>query len=179
MKKLTVSLLTSLVVLGTSFAGPVTTSKSFKDKNPVAPESCFKDQELQVDLFGSYTNFNDVSRYHDGFGGGVGINYFFMKYVGVGVDGNVLGGHAHGVWNTTGSLIVRYPLELGSLCVAPYVLAGGGYQADGTSSGSMHAGGGLEFRVIKQKLGIFAEGRHTWAENNDSTQVRSGIRIVF
>ena len=32
---------------------------------------------------------------------------------------------------------------------------------------------------IKQKLGIYAEGRYTWAEDNDSAQVRSGIRIVF
>lgn len=175
MKKLTVSLLTSLVVLGTSFAGP---AKSFKDKNPV-PEPCFKDQELQVDLFGSYNDFQNASQYKDGFGGGVGVNYFFLKNVGVGVDGNVVGGGVHGVWNTTGSLILRAPLELGSLCVAPYVLGGGGYQADGTSSGTLHAGGGLEFRVIKQKLGIFTEGRYTWAEDNNSAQVRSGIRIVF
>src|SRR3979490_1968400 len=112
MKKLTVSLLTSLVVLGTSFAGPMMSSKDMKT---VVAEPCFKDQELQVDLFGSYSDFRHGSNYHDGFGGGIAVNYFFMRYVGLGVDGNVLGGRAHGVWNPTGSLIIRFPIE-GSLC---------------------------------------------------------------
>jgi hypothetical protein len=97
MKKLTLSLLTALVAFSTSFAGP---AKSFKDKTVVAPESFFKDQELQVDAFASYSDFRNGSLYHDGFGGGLGVNYFFLRNVGVGVDGNVLGGNAHGVWNT-------------------------------------------------------------------------------
>lgn len=178
MKKLTVSLLTLLVVLGTSFAGPAT--KGFKDKNPVVAETFFKDQELQVDLFGSYSDFRHGSLYHDGFGGGAAVNYFFAKYIGVGIDGDVLGGRAHGVWNTTGSLILRLPIELTNVGIAPYVLGGGGGQFDSTSSGTFHAGGGLEFRVIRQKLGLFAEGRYTWAaQENDSAQVRAGVRFVF
>ena len=178
MKKLTVSLLTSLLVLGTSFAGPV--MKSCKDKVVVAPEPFFKDQELQVDLFGSYSDFRSGSKYSDGFGGGLGVNYYFMKYVGIGVDGNVLDGGANGVWNTTGSLLLRYPIELTNLGIAPYAILGGGVQMDGTTSGTYHAGGGLEFRIIKQKLGLYTEGRYTWAsQNNDSAQVRAGVRFVF
>ena len=41
-------------------------------------------------------------------------------------------------------------------------------------------GGGLEYRVIAQKLGLFAEGRYTFAgSSDDSAQVRFGVRVVF
>lgn len=181
MKKALFSLIAGLAVAGTSFAGhEVSSGKESKEYKQPIVEPCFKDRELQLDLFGSWTNFHPRSQYNDGWGGGIGVNYFFCKYAGVGVDGNGLEGGADGVWTATGSLILRYPLELGSFCVAPYILGGGGGLWDGTSAGTGHAGGGLEFRVIKQKLGIYAEGRYTWAgASNDNAQVRTGIRFVF
>jgi hypothetical protein len=182
MKKAILSLIAGLAIAGTSFAGHemVSSGKDYKDKNPVI-EPCFKDQELQLDVFGSYTQFTTGhSKYQDGFGGGLGVNYFFCKYVGVGVDGNVLDGNANGVWTATGSVILRYPIDLGSFCFAPYVFGGGGGMWDGTAVGSGHAGGGLEYRIIKQKLGIYAEGRYTWTGNGeDNAQFRTGVRFVF
>jgi hypothetical protein len=103
-----------------------------------------------------------------------------MRYLGVGVDGNVFGGGSTGVWNFSSSLIARFPVELGGLCLAPYLLGGGGYENDSTSCGTLHAGGGLEFRVVPEKLGIFVEGRYTWAFNtDDQVRVSTGIRLVF
>jgi hypothetical protein len=154
--------------------------KEYKEyKTPVEP--CFNDQEFQLDIFGSYTN-TEGGGYKDGFGGGIAVNYFFMRNLGIGVDGNVLDAGVNGFWQTSASLIARFPLELGGFCIAPYILAGGGAQFDATSSGTLHAGGGLEFRVVPQRVGIFAEGRYTWAAaagSDDHAQVRTGLRIVF
>ena len=113
-------------------------------------------------------------------GGGIGFNYFFTRYLGVGVDGNIFDGGVNGVWQTSGSLIARFPVELGGLCLAPYILAGGGVQTDGITSGTYHAGGGLEFRIVPEKFGVYAEGRYTWAaDSDDSAQARMGVRLVF
>lgn len=174
MKKLAYSLVACLAFAGSAFAG-----KEIKEyKQPVEP--CFKDTELQLDVFGSYTD-TSAGHHTDGFGGGIGINYFFMRYLGVGVDGNVFDGGSAGVWNFSGSLIARFPVELGGLCLAPYVLAGGGYENNSVSVGTWHVGGGLEFRVVPEKLGIYAEGRYTWttSSTDDQAQARLGVRFVF
>ncbi|HEX8296184.1 MAG TPA: hypothetical protein VF593_07775 [Chthoniobacteraceae bacterium] len=179
MKKIAYSFIACLAVASSAFAGQE--MKESKEYKTPLPEPCFKDTELQLDLFGSYTN-TEGGGYKDGFGGGIAVNYFFMRYLGVGVDGNVFDGGVNGVWNTSASLIARFPIELGGFCLAPYILAGGGASFDSTSSGNLHAGGGLEFRVVPQRIGIFAEGRYTWnaaAGADDGTQIRTGIRLVF
>lgn len=178
MKKIAFSFIAGLAVASSALAGhEVKESKEYK--TPIEP--CFKDQEFQIDLFGSYTDATSRSQYGDGFGGGIALNYFFLRYLGIGVDGNLRDSDASEVWNVTGSLIARYPIEAGGVCLAPYVLAGGGYQVDGSGDGTWHAGGGLEWRAVPQKLGIFAEGRYTWAGDDDdnSAQVRAGVRFVF
>ncbi|MEA3209241.1 MAG: hypothetical protein QOE70_2298 [Chthoniobacter sp.] len=177
MKRIAFSFVACLAVAGSALAGhEMKESKEYKE--PVV-EPCFKDTELQLDLFGSYTD-TEGGGYTDGFGGGVGVNFFFMRYLGVGADANIFDGGVNGVWNFSGSLIARFPVELGGLCLAPYIFGGGGVQTDGITSGTVHAGGGLEFRVVPQRLGIFAEGRYTWASgSDDSTQVRTGVRVVF
>lgn len=140
MKKVTLSALAAVAVVGTAFAGPTTVVTSKEYKQPcVTP--CFRDQEFQLDLFYS---FNDASHqgnqnattdffsgpfstpvtpgflpgtttfldrtdvipagstvlrnrttsgsipqyFNDGSGGGVGLNYFFARYFGIGVEGN-------------------------------------------------------------------------------------------
>ncbi len=177
MKNIALSLVAGLAVASTALAGTEVSHKDFKGPAPLA-EPCFRDQEFQLDLFGSYTDSARRSRYSDGFGGGLAVNYFFMRYIGIGIDGNVFDGQANGVWDTSGHLIVRYPIE-GSFCWAPYAFAGGGAQFDGTSSGTLHAGGGLEWRATHQ-FGIFAEGRYTWsAQNDDAGQARVGVRFAF
>ena len=176
MKKITLPLIACLALASSAFAGhEVKESKEIK--NVVEP--CFKDQELQLDIFGTWTEANNNNRNSNGFGGGLGANYFFMRYLGVGADGNVYDGGKHAVADFTGRLIARYPIEMGSLCLAPYVFGGGGISFDDITVGTWHAGGGLEWRAT-HTLGIFTEGRYTWGGNDtNATQVRAGVRFVF
>ena len=101
------------------FAGPLApTTRVLVPCN--AP--CFQDCEWQVDIFYSYNNaahqgvrhFSDSHTstsdvitttraridvppyFRDGSGGGVAINYFFMRHVGVGVEGNWWNGSRKG-----------------------------------------------------------------------------------
>ncbi len=176
MKKLVLSLLVGAAAASSAVAGQAMVGK--EAKGPVA-EPCFRDMELQLDVFGSYTDAKSGSDHGDGFGGGIAVNYFFTRYLGVGVDGNLYDGDVNGAWDITGRVIARYPLELGSLCLAPYVFGGGGVSTDGTNLGSWVAGGGLEWRATHQ-FGVFAEGRYSWAaQNNDAAQARLGVRFVF
>ena len=95
------------------------------------------------------------------------------------MDGQIYDGGANGVWDVTGRLIARYPIELGTYCLAPYAFGGGGIQADSTTSGTWHAGAGLEWRAT-QKIGVFGESRYTWgAQNDDAYQARLGVRFAF
>jgi hypothetical protein len=171
MKKLTLSFLASLAIVATSFAGKE--MKEFK----AAPEPCFKDTELQLDVFGSYSDSVNRSDHGDGLGGGIGVNYFFTRNLGISASGNIFDGDVNGAWNIDGSIVLRFPIE-GSICWAPYILAGGGLTTNGTTYGSWHAGGGLEWRVT-HTIGLFGEGRYIWAEESNSAQVRAGVRFVF
>ncbi len=189
MKKIVFTLIAGLGVSSSVLAGPHAVDNKNKVIVPPA-EPCFGDHEFQLDVFANYMHgtHSAVSR-DDGFGGGLGLNYFFTRYIGLGVDASAnnlfrdkKGNNKHdGVFNSTGSLIFRYPLELGSLCLAPYALGGGGVQTGaGSTLGSVHAGAGVELRVTP-KLGIYSEGRYTWTTEHDeeSTQARIGVRFVF
>lgn len=178
MKKLTLTFLASLAVVATSFAG-----QEMKEFKAPAPEPCFQAGEFQLDLFGSYNGAITNEEFGDGFGGGVGVNYFFTEMLGFGVSGNVYqGNHTfngdRAVWHTSANLIVRFPLQ--DICLAPYIFGGGGLGIDGTTVGTWEAGGGLEWRATPS-LGVFAEGRYIWAasQDTDSTQTRVGVRFVF
>src|SRR5271156_4426157 len=105
MKKLAIGLLAAGIVGSSAFADDVVVSK---DKT-VAPQltPCFKDQEFQIDLWGSITELSSGNRFglfntpRRGGGGGLGVDYFFIKYVGIGIDGDYDSAH-HQLWNTTG-----------------------------------------------------------------------------
>jgi len=200
MKKLTLSLLTAFAVASPSFAGTeVVSSKEYKQ--PVyMPPPCFKDQEFSMDLFYSF-NDGRPGRYHyfrDGSGGGVGLNFFFARYIGISAEGNWWNGaragweHADGrsfstgdnhhevTHQVTGNLILRYPVEMDNFCFAPYIFGGGGGVFDGRSTGFADAGTGIEFRLT-QHLGIFADWRWNFMGKyrNDVDTSRAGIRFVF
>jgi opacity protein-like surface antigen len=178
MKKITMPFIACLALATSAFAG-----QEIKESKAVAPEPCFKDQELQIGAFGSYTSTTAANPHADGFGGGIEVNYFFMRYLGVGVDGNIYEGDANGVWDATGRLIARFPIDngVGGLCIAPYIFAGGGVLTDSILVGTWHVGGGLEYRATQQ-IGIFAEGRYTWGGEDgefNAAQARVGVRFVF
>lgn len=175
MKQTAYPLLACLAMVSSAFAGPE--SKETKQYVAPAPEPCFRDREFQLDVFGSYTDNTSANVHADGFGGGLALNYFFIRNLGVGVDGNIYDGDVNGVWSTTGRVIARFPID--SVCIAPYVFGGGGYEVNGSGFGTVHAGGGLEYRA-KPNLGLFGEGRYTWGEDDrNSAQARVGVRITF
>ena len=162
----------SLAVVATSFAG-----KEMKDFKPVV-EPCFNAGELQLDVFGSYTDAAHRSSHNDGFGGGLGLNYFFTNHIGIAASGNLYDGDVNGAWNVDGSIVLRLPIE-GSICWAPYIFGGGGIAVNGSLEGTLHAGGGLEWRAT-HTIGVFGEARYIWAEEDHSgTQIRAGLRFVF
>lgn len=174
MKKILLSFAACLSLAAGASAGHEVVSSGKEYKNPVPP--CFQDQEFQLDVFGLY-GWTTQGDHDDGFGGGLGVNYFFMRNLGVGVDGSLRDADS-ALWTATASLIVRFPIETGSVCLAPYILGGGGLQVNSSIDGAFHAGGGLEFRS-PQGFGVFAEGRYFWAGHNDQVQARLGFRVLF
>src|SRR5580693_58174 len=133
MKKIAFPLIACLALATSAFAGQEV--KESKDYKTPAEEPCFKDQELQLDIFGSWTGANHDNPHASGFGGGAAVNYFFIKYLGVGVDSDTYDGGRRAVEDFTGRVIARFPVELGSFCIAPYAFAGGGLLFDDVTVG--------------------------------------------
>ena len=176
MKKIAIPFFALAIAASSAVAGTEVQTESKEYKAPVEV-LCFKDQEFQLDVFGSYTDSRSNSPHGDGFGGGIAVNYFFIRNLGVGVDGNIFDGDANGVWDVSGRLIVRFPID--EICLAPYLFGGGGWEANGDDFGTLHAGGGLEWRAT-ETIGLFGEGRYTWGEDDrNSSQARVGVRFVF
>ncbi|MEA3212140.1 MAG: hypothetical protein QOE70_5197 [Chthoniobacter sp.] len=203
MKKLTPSFLALLGLIGTSLAGTTVYSgketKSVKQVVAPPPPTCFDDRELQIDTFGqaSYGSESHIGMFRDvAVGGGVGLNYFFHRNIGLGVDAawlsakeNALAGPVDAdhdrtvLHNFSGSLIFRLPID--SACLAPYAYVGGGFHVDGEQWASGHAGLGVEWRIVPHKVGIFLDERWTYLgdrfEERDLNfwSTRLGVRLVF
>jgi hypothetical protein len=122
-----------------AFAGqPVVSYDKGKQPIPV-DEACFAEQELQLDVYGAFTGtYGDD--HDDGWGGGLGLNYYFDRNIGIGVDGTVTDGEGDELWQIHGHLLIRFPIDEGDSCWAPYLKLGGGYQVNG--EGGWSAGGG-------------------------------------
>jgi len=185
-------------------------------KNVVAVEDpcLFRDQEFQIDAFGlGYFNqggnnftFNGQNAPGVGgrpmWGGGLGLNYFFARYFGVGIEQDLFGRNSGqndysdaGAtrWATLGNLYVRYPICSWNL--APYLMVGGGaiygntpkmttpvgtYKIAGQGVG--HVGGGLEYRVT-ETIGLFSDARYMFSGvtglPNNNLMWRYGLRFAF
>ena len=221
MKKLTLSALAAFAVAGSSFAGPATVVSSKDFKQPVvAPQQFFQDTEITLDAFYSYNNGDGkapvrcpYSEHHilqpsyfaDGSGGGVGANFFFARYFGVGLSGNWWDGTRDGISlkthdrlldsgrdipktfdkslasQVTANVILRYPLEFTSFGVAPYIFGGGGAFFGDHSIGFPDVGAGVEVRLTPH-FGVFTDWRWNFVnsgERNDVNTTRAGVRFVF
>jgi hypothetical protein len=151
-------------------------------KNPVAPMAppptgcnCFG-PGATFDVFGG--GILPAGGGKDALGGGVGVDYFFNRYLGVDLN--------YGVYATNsehhefdGNLVLRLPID--SLCIAPYAIAGGGYSVNSVKRGNWDVGGGIDIRIPSSNcLGIFAEGAYHFAEKGDDyATVRLGLRVPF
>jgi len=141
-------------------------------------------QELSFDAFGSYLaaekNFSDIFKTnirHGTWGGGVGLNYFFSREIGIGADINMPANGGNFIDSVSGSLIARLPL--GSSGLAPYGFGGGGRGTDPAWEWQAQAGVGLEYRW-NPTTGIFVDGRYVWVDKTfDRLLLRAGLRLVF
>jgi len=143
--------------------------------------------ELSFDGFGSYIApqrgishlFETSIRGHRGtWGGGVGLNYFFTRELGIGVDANMPANGHNLIDSVSGNLIARIPIDPTGL--APYIFGGGGRgTGDPVWNWFAQAGVGLEYR-FNPLTGVFIDGRYIWNEKTtDGLMLRSGLRFVF
>ena len=176
MKKLATLTFASLATV--AFAGQPVVTTVDKGYKPIVTEPCFAEQELQLDLFGAFIETEGDS--HDGgWGGGIGINYYFSRHIGIGVDYTIVDGDGEELHLVNGHLLARWPIDLGDLCLAPYLKAGGGWQVNGASDANWGGCGGIEFR-LNPEFGIFAEGGYYWSADDDNyIAARAGIRFIF
>lgn len=174
MKKL-LTLVMAIALGSSAFAGSVAYSgKAGKAVQPIAPVGCNAfESPLAIGAFGGAILPTDGGE--DALGGGVLAEYFFCPNFGIqGSYGLYATDSEHHQFDA--SLIARYPIT--SLCIAPYVLAGGGYSTNSEQGGDIHVGGGLEARFSSlNNLGVFADGAYHFSDNGDFTIVRLGVKF--
>ncbi len=145
----------------------------------------FRAHESSLDVFGSVSigqeTINHISRRrvedNGRLGLGLGGNYFFTRHLGIGGDAYTENSQHSFVDNTSGNLILRYPIE--SLRLAPYIYGGGGYQFDPSETGFGQAGAGLDFRFT-HRLGMFADARYVMTDGTRNFGLaRVGLRLTF
>jgi hypothetical protein len=159
-----------------------TESKAVETPAP-EPVELFRAHEFQVD-----TSFAAaLGRYSDrsahGLGGNLGLNYFFTRYFGIGIDNSLGGavgaGSIGGVfYSLQADLIARYPIE--SLHLAPYAFAGGGGTwGNYRGQGNGNVGGGIEYR-INRNIGTFLDSRYIYGNDGlNQSLTRVGFRFAF
>jgi len=144
----------------------------------------FTAQELSFDLFGSFiaeeTDVDKVfeTNIHGGkWGGGLGLNYFFLRELGISGDLNAADNGGEFIDLADGSLVARLPIE--SIGLAPYIFGGGGRAFDPAWEWFGQAGVGLDLRFTPM-TGIFVDGRYMWMDQTpDRLLLRGGLRLVF
>lgn len=196
MKTLSLAAVAALASLTYATAGETTyraESKSMKTVEPMQP--CFADREWQIDLFGAYA-FSSSSQDNlfgdHAWGGGLGINYFFTRNLGVGIEGTLFDRQPGDVLGQAAlNIFLRFPID--HLCVAPYLYTGGGavFNAEDVDAADLkgdsddglleaHVGAGIEYR-IKPNFGVFTDGRYTVVDKRDNNfaTIRAGFRFAF
>src|SRR5262252_483562 len=199
MKKLLLCLLGPVLLASAAFAG---TEYSGKEMKQVAPPPCpewYADREFNISLWGTYafTGNNWIDdRYIEAdhaWGGGIDLKYFFMRYVGVGIEGwaasanqarqNTFIDFSDGVFinqvqrqsniigAVLGTLTLRYPIPCTRF--APYIFGGGG----GIFGGGQRTINrfAIEDGEVDQKVTV----GHTSSESKGIGQVGGGMEVRF
>ncbi len=172
------SIILSAALVTSAFAGSASYSK-----NPVIqPQQetlCFG-PGFDFGIFGGgFLPRHKSDDYDNALGGGALAEYFFNENFGIQVSyGAYATSSVQHLFNA--DLILRAPIH--SMCIAPYVMVGGGYQVDGEKLGEYHAGVGVECKVKSmQNLGVFLDGAYYWHSSSDRdrdfTLVRLGVKF--
>lgn len=184
MKKLTLALLSTLVLATTLTAGPMVYNP-MPGPNVVVPSGLYRDMEFFIDVYGSYLKqygsencgCDETNRH--GWGGGISVGEYFIPHVGLRADANF---SSVDVARTQVSvdLLLRYPIP--GTPFAPYALVGGGIETrSGSTDALFRVGGGLEYRLTS-RFGLFTEASYAWIYNDERTEdltVKAGMRFVF
>jgi hypothetical protein len=185
MKKTLSFFIVILATAAASFAGETVNSK----KVVVPADECrFRSNEWQVDasVMGSSGVYGGKGK--QSLGGDLGINYFFNRYIGIGIDDAVGGIRNAAVTSGTQAidrlqfdLLLRYPICAWNL--APYAMVGGGTSWWGSiAQGNGNVGGGIEWRFMKN-VGLFTDCRWLYGSNASSSLTaafpRVGLRFNF
>jgi hypothetical protein len=145
----------------------------------------YRAPELSLDGFGSVSLgqqtlehiSGDRVRHRARLGAGAGLNFFFLRMLGIGADAYSEDTHGNFIDKASGNAILRFPvLETG---FAPYIFGGAGYAFDREPGKFAQGGGGFEFRFC-QNIGLFIDGRYIFAHRIDNYGLaRAGLRIAF
>ncbi len=117
MKKLVVGILALTIFAVVSRAGPMDGSdqKMQQPASSQAAEPWYRDHEWNLDLFGTYAfpfhsyRGDQYLGVDHAWGGGLGVNYMFNRYLGAGVEGYGLAA-ADAIGQAAANLIFRYPV---------------------------------------------------------------------
>jgi len=145
----------------------------------------YRANELSLDLFGT----GSVGRYtldhvsgnrikeNGRLGAGAGLNYFFTRNLGLGLDAYSENTAASFVDSGSANLILRLPL--GQSRFAPYIFGGGGRNFEQLRSWFADAGAGIECRITPH-LGAFVDARGALPDKGRYYGVgRAGLRLAF
>lgn len=180
-------ILSTLAILTASFS--LATAGDWGGKSPIAPSgkgsvgggpsgcACY-DSGFE---FGGYLSawFPDGdSSYEDEIGGGASLSYFATPNFGIEAAYSVIATDSEKQIATVNAV---YRFVNTASCVAPYVMAGGGLQANGSNHGLLDVGAGIDMRFESWGcIGLFADATYNWVEDAaDFTLVRAGIKIPF
>ncbi|MDQ3622980.1 MAG: porin family protein [Verrucomicrobiota bacterium] len=198
MKNITLAAAAAVFVTSSAFAGEMVATR---DKEYYPPEEplCFAEREWQIDLFGVYgwtaSNQDRILGDH-AWGGGIGVNYFFTRHVGIGLEGMIYDTEGDNLGAAAFNVFFRFPMD--HICLAPYLYAGVGgvFNASDLDKGditdigddennedkfwSTHVGIGIEYR-FSPRCGIFIDGRWTVVDehSNNFAALRTGVRFSF
>jgi hypothetical protein len=153
-----------------------TTQVTTTDRTVTSDEP-FPSNQLSLQAFGTYASREREGSSENAFGGGLGLTYFFLRYVGIGADTYI----EEWKWpyRVNGSAILRLPLPEQFSKLAVYGFGGGGRQFKDVAQYTWHGGGGLEYKFSRQ-LGIFADAREVFPDKTPNyTLARAGITFGF
>ena len=148
--------------------------------SPAAENSFFNMNDFSVDGFGFYGSHDKGGADRDAWGLGIGANYFFNKYFGVGADSYADAFESPYLINFSG--FARYPI---SDIIAPYAFTGFGRQWDHAAQWTGHIGLGAEaplplLKLFQKQTAVFVDWRHVLADRTrDYEVVRFGFRLHF
>jgi hypothetical protein len=155
-----------------------------RGSTPNRTSQYFAAEEISIDAFATYlaaqSKFSELFQtdIRDGtWGGGLGLNYYFSRFFGIGADVNLPDNRGALVDSVTANVMARLPID--KIRLAPYIFAGGGRTTDQVWQWEKQAGVGLEYR-LDPMTGIFIDGRYVWPDKtSDNLLLRAGLRLAF